>query len=146
MAGLASGEVTVPVAALRGTLPWPVKARVRSGYGRQKDPRFDTVTVHNGLDLAAAAGTPVFAIHEGNVAFADRFRGYGTMVVLDHGNKHHSLYGDLGEIHVRTGERVAAGQLLGTVGATGLDGPGLYFEVRFQGRTEDPATWLTPLP
>jgi septal ring factor EnvC (AmiA/AmiB activator) len=144
VAGLEEGEVSVPVAALRGSLPWPVEGRVRSSFGRHKHPRFDTFTVNNGVEVEARQGTPVFAVHEGTVAFADRFRGYGTMVVVDHGGKHHSLYAHLDEVNVSAGERVAAGQLVGTVGSTGLEGPGLYFEVRFQGKPEDPLGWLVP--
>jgi septal ring factor EnvC (AmiA/AmiB activator) len=86
----------------------------------------------------------VTAVHEGTVAFAERFRGYGLMIVLDHGGKHHTLYAHLADVRVRVGEKVAAGQVLGTVGS-GVVGAGLYFEVRFQGRPEDPAEWLLPL-
>ena len=78
------------------------------------------------------------AVHEGTVAFADRFRGYGLMVVLDHGGKHHTLYAHLGEARVQQGQKVRAGQAIGTVGASGLDGPGLYFEMRFQGKPGRP--------
>ena len=84
------------------------------------------------------------AVHEGTVAFADRFRGYGLMVVLDHGGKHHTLYAHLGDVRVQPGQKVVAGQGLGTVGS-GVEGAGLYFEVRFHGRPEDPTEWLLPL-
>jgi septal ring factor EnvC (AmiA/AmiB activator) len=77
------------------------------------------------------------------VIFAERFKGYGLMVVLDHGAKHHSLYAHLGEAKVAVGQRVSGGEVLGTVGPGGLEGPGLYFEMRFQGRPEDPVDWLT---
>jgi septal ring factor EnvC (AmiA/AmiB activator) len=73
------------------------------------------------------------------VVFADRFRGYGLMVVVDHGGKHHSLYAQLAEIDVVPGQEVAAGAVLGTADAAG---PGVYFEMRFQGRPEDPQGWL----
>jgi septal ring factor EnvC (AmiA/AmiB activator) len=85
----------------------------------------------------------VAAVHEGSVVFAERFKGYGLMVVLDHGGKHHSLYAHLAEARVLLGRKVAAGEILGTVGPGGLEGPGLYFEMRFQGRPEDPVDWLT---
>jgi murein hydrolase activator len=73
--------------------------------------------------------------------FADMFKGYGLMVILDHGGKHHSLYAHLREVRVKQGQRLQAGEVLGTVGA-GLEGAGLYFEMRFQGRPEDPQEWL----
>jgi septal ring factor EnvC (AmiA/AmiB activator) len=84
----------------------------------------------------------VTAVYEGTVVFADRFKGYGLMVAVDHGGKHHTLYAHLGDVAVQVGQKVAAGERLGSVGA-GLEGPGLYFEVRFQGRPEDPAEWLS---
>ena len=141
LAGSGDGEVAVPVAAFRGALPWPAAGRVRSGFGRRKHPRFDTYTVQNGIEIDAPEGGPVVAVHEGTVAFAEHFKGYGLMVVLDHGGKHHSLYAHLAEVAVAVGQRVAAGDPLGTVGQ-GMDGAGLYFEVRFQGRPEDPMEWL----
>jgi murein hydrolase activator len=134
--------VAVPMGAFRGSLPWPVEGKVLAGFGRRKHPRFDTYTVHNGLEIEAAPGTPVCAVHEGTVVFADRFRGYGLLVVIDHGGKHHSLYAQLGEAAVSQGQAVAAGDVVGTAGEGGGEGPGLYFEMRYQGRAEDPADWL----
>jgi murein hydrolase activator len=146
ISGLSEGEATVPITAYRGALPWPVEGKVRSTFGRQKHPRFDTYTVQNGIEIAAPLDAPVTAIHEGRVAFADLFRGYGMLVVLDHGGKHHTLYAHLGEAKVQVGQSVAAGQVLGTVGGSGLEGAGLYFEVRYQGKPQDPAEWLKGLP
>jgi murein hydrolase activator len=139
--GLATGDVQVPLSVYRGALPWPVAGRVRVPFGRRRHPKFDTYTIENGIDIAAPQDAPVAAVYEGVVVFADRFKGYGLMVVLDHGQKHHTLYAHLGEIAVRLGQRVRAGDILGTTGS-GLEGPGLYFEVRFQGRPEDPLEWL----
>jgi septal ring factor EnvC (AmiA/AmiB activator) len=140
--GLTADDVAVPIPAFKGNLPWPVAGRVRIGFGRRKHPKFDTYTIENGIEIAAPEGAAVTAVHEGTVAFADRFRGYGLMVVLDHGGKHHTLYAHLADVRVQPGQQVAAGQVLGVVGSS-VEGPGLYFEVRFQGRPEDPADWLT---
>jgi len=142
--GLSEGDVAVPVAAFKGALPWPTEGRVRSTFGRHKHPKFDTYTIQNGIEIEAPADAPVAAVHEGEVVFAERFKGYGLMVVVDHGGKHHSLYAHLSEARVQTGQKVAAGEVLGTVGSTTLEGPGLYFEMRFQGRPEDPLEWLRP--
>lgn len=141
IAGLAPGDLTVPPAAFKGTLPWPAPGRVRVPFGLRKHPRFDTYTVENGVEIAAPEGSPVVAVYEGRVVFVDRFKGYGLMVVLDHGRKHHTLYAHLAEASVEDGQSVAAGQEIGRSGA-GLEGPGVYFEVRFQGKPEDPAEWL----
>jgi len=140
--GLADGEVEVPLGAFRGSLPWPVAGEVRAGFGRRKHPRFDTYTIHNGIEIAAPPDAPVHAVHGGTVAFAERFRGYGLMVVVDHGGKHHSLYAQLADVQVAPGQAVAAGTVLGTADPAGAAGPGVYFEMRYQGRPEDPESWL----
>jgi len=142
LGGLGPGEVSLPIAAFRGTLRWPLAGPVRTAFGRHKHPKFETYTVQNGIEIAAAADTPVGAVHEGTVVFADLFRGYGLMIVVDHGDKHHTLYAHLAEARVVAGQRVAAGELVGTVGATSLGGPGLYFEVRREGKPQDPLEWL----
>jgi septal ring factor EnvC (AmiA/AmiB activator) len=142
LSGLGGEEVAVPLGAFRGSLPWPVEGRVRAGFGRRKHPRFDTYTVHNGIEIETVPGAEVRAVHEGKVVFAERFRGYGLMVVVDHGGKHYSLYAQLAEVAVTPGEDVAAGTVLGTADPAGPDGPGVYFEMRFQGRPEDPLEWL----
>ncbi len=142
LAGLGGGDVEVPLGAFRGSLPWPVEGAVRTPFGRRKHPRFDTYTIHNGIEIAAAADAPVRAVHDGKVVFADRFRGYGLLVVLDHGGKHYSLYGQLAELAVSNGQDVAAGAVLGHADVAGPDGPGVYFEMRYQGRPEDPEAWL----
>jgi septal ring factor EnvC (AmiA/AmiB activator) len=139
--GLPAEEVAVPAAAFKGALPWPVRGRVRIPFGLRKHPRFDTYTIANGIEIAAPADTPVEAVYDGTVVFADRFKGYGLMVVLDHGGKHHTLYAHLAEAAVQPGQKLAAGARVGTVGPA-LEGSGLYFEVRFQGKPEDPLDWL----
>ena len=82
------------------------------------------------------------AVHEGAVAFADPFSGFGNLVIVDHGAQAFSLYGNLLDIRVKKGALVEVGQILGTVGAT-LTGPaGLYFELRVDGQPVDPVQWL----
>ena len=140
--GLGEGAVAIPVAAFKGSLPWPVRGPVRAGFGRRKHPRFDTYTVHNGIEIASPPGTEVKAIHEGTVVFAERFRGYGLMVVIDHGGRHHSLYAQLSELTTSVGQKVATGDVVGLSGQGGLESPGVYFEMRHGGRPEDPLDWL----
>jgi septal ring factor EnvC (AmiA/AmiB activator) len=142
--GFEGADVALPVAVFRGSLPWPAAGRLKVPFGRRKDAKFDTYTIHNGIEIDAPVDAPVTAVHEGTVVYADRFLGYGLMVVLDHGNKHHTLYARLGDVSVQNGQRVEAGAPLGTVGSPGLQGSGLYFEVRFQGKPEDPVDWLKP--
>jgi murein hydrolase activator len=145
LAGLAEGEAALPLIALKGSLPWPVAGTVRVPFGKRKHPKFDTYTPQNGVEIAAPLETPVAAVHEGTIVFADRFLGYGLLVIVDHGGRHMTLYGHLGETTAAVGARVSAGQSLGTVGP-GLDSPGLYFEVRSQGHPDDPMDWLRKAP
>jgi septal ring factor EnvC (AmiA/AmiB activator) len=142
LSGLATGEVTVPITVFKGALAWPTAGPVRVTFGRHKHPRFDTYTLHNGIEIEAPIETPVAAVHDGTVAFAEPFLGYGLLVILDHGGKNYTLYAHLAESRVRTGQHVAAGAVLGTVGASSVEGPGLYFEVRSQGKPQDPLEWL----
>jgi septal ring factor EnvC (AmiA/AmiB activator) len=113
------------------------------GFGRVTDPRFKTVTLQNGVDIAAPAGAPVRAVAAGRVVHAGWFKGYGNLIIVDHGEGFHSLVAHLASMQTAMGEEVAAGAVLGTVGDSGsLKGPYLYFEVRERGRPVDPRVWL----
>jgi septal ring factor EnvC (AmiA/AmiB activator) len=125
-----------------GILP-PVEGRVRAGFGRQVDPEFGTSVVRHGIEIEAEEGAPVCAVADGRVLFAGWFRGYGQIVIIDHGERSVTVSGYLEEIAVDAGDGVLRGQEIGTVGETGsLAGPGLYFEIRREGRPVDPASWL----
>lgn len=140
--GEAAAPVALPLPAFKGDLGWPVTGRVASAFGRQTDPRFLTAVASNGVVVEAADGTPVLAVHEGTVAFAEPFTGFGNLVIIDHGNLAFSLYGHLAAIDTPVGTRVTSGQPLGTVGPL-LDGtPALYFELRIDGKAVDPLQWL----
>lgn len=131
--------------ALKGKLPRPVKGLIEVGFGKVVNPRFNTVTVQKGLDIRAAAGTPVQAVAEGTVAYAGALRGYGNLLILDHGDGFHTLMAHLSTITPALGATVAAGDVVGEVGDTGsLKGAYLYFEVRKAGQAVDPAPWLAP--
>lgn len=129
--------------ALKGRLPWPVVGRVELGFGKVENPRFHTVTVQKGLDLRAPAGSPVRAVADGKVAFAGWLRGYGNLIVLDHGDGYHTVVAHLGELEHKAGEEVHQGEALGPLGDTGsLKGAYVYFELRHRGVAVDPMIWL----
>lgn len=130
-------------ARLKGRLPQPAPGPITVAFGRVVNPRFNTVTVQNGLDLGARAGAPVRAVAPGRVAHAGWFKGYGNLVIVDHGDGYHTLVAHLASMSTAMGEEVGAGAVLGTVGDSGsLKGPYLYFELRERGRPVDPRPWL----
>lgn len=133
----------VGLGVLRGQLPWPTEGRIVAGFGRQVHPRFGTETFRHGVDIDAAEGAWIRAVHGGTVLYRGWLRGYGNLVILDHGQGYYTLYAHASEVTVEEGERVKAEQGIARVGETGsVDGPRLYFEVRYQGRAEDPQVWL----
>jgi septal ring factor EnvC (AmiA/AmiB activator) len=137
---------TGPFSEQRGKLPDPVRGVLLASYGRVFDPDTRTATFRKGVAWEAPVGTPVHAVASGRVRYAGRFRGYGNVVILDHGADHFTVSAHLDRIDVAMGEAVAAGAPIGTVGETGsLEGPRLYFEIRRGGEALDPATWLATL-
>ena len=141
------GPATSGFGALKGKLPHPAPGVIEVGFGRVVNPRFNTVTVQKGVDIRAPAGTPVKAVAEGTVAYAGWLRGYGNLLILDHGGGYHSLVAHLSSVTPGVGERVAAGDPVGEVGETGsLKGAYLYFEIRRSGQALDPAPWLAAAP
>ena len=125
----------------RGALPWPVLGPVVQVFGRHKDPTYSTYTVCNGLRFDSPVSSPVTAVFPGVVAYAQHFKGYGNMVILDHGNDVYSLVAGLGTIHVRVNQRVTMGMRLGLASPT-TDGGNVYLEFRVGEKPEDPKRWL----
>ena len=121
--------------ASRGKLLFPVAGRA------EVRPAHRDGTDGPGLEIYAAAGTPVRAVFAGRVAFADRYGPYGRIVILDHGDHYYTVSGDLDEIDVKIGQDVGAGERVGTVGDDG-QGAMLYFEVRRGSQTIPPGPWL----
>jgi septal ring factor EnvC (AmiA/AmiB activator) len=133
--GGAAEPVALPLAPFRGSLEWPVAGAVRQRFQHG-------ATAVNGIDIAATEGAPVQAIHDGVVAFADTFAGFGRLVIVDHGGQTFSLYGNLASLDVEKGARVEQGGPVGSVGVAPTGAAGLYFELRVEGRPVDPQLWL----
>ena len=128
---------------LRGKLPWPAKGTLASGFGRQEHPRFHTVTFNRGIEIAAPQGRDIVAVAEGTAIYADWFKGYGRLVILDHGGGYFTLYAHCADLLVKSGDAVPGGQVIAKVGDSGsLEGPQLYFELRHKGKPQDPLAWL----
>ena len=134
--------VKLPIRAFRGDLPWPIAGQVSARFGRQSAGRFGTSIVRNGIEVAAAEGAVATAVHEGTVAFAAPFSGFGTMVIVDHGQAAFTVYGHLLDASVSTGTNVSRGAPLGHIGLSPSGGAALYFEVRIDGRPVNPLEWL----
>jgi septal ring factor EnvC (AmiA/AmiB activator) len=131
----------------RGQLPWPAEGRVVTGFGRETHPRFGTETVRSGIDIEAPDGAPIRAVATGAVAYRGWLKGYGNLLVLDHGDGYYTLYAHASQILVNEGDQVKGGELVGRVGDTGsVEGPRLHFEVRYQSLAEDPQLWLRRRP
>ncbi len=129
--------------ARKGQLPFPVKGLIEVGFGKVVNPRFNTVTVQKGIDLRASPGVTVSSVGSGTVAWSGWLKGYGNLVIVDHGSGYHSLYAHLSVMQVEVGNEVEEGEALGEVGDTGsLKGAYLYFEIRKQGQAIDPLPWL----
>lgn len=135
----------LPLAAFKGDFDWPVAGRLAAPFGEQRDARFGTVLPRKGVDIAAPEHTPVLALHEGRVVFADEFAGLGRLVIVDHGGNAFSLYGHLGTFTVSRGDTVARGSRVGTVGPAMPGTAGTYFELRIDGQPVDPLEWLKPI-
>ena len=139
------GTPGVGLGAMRGRLEWPAPGRVVEEYGTRINPRFGTKTFRNGIDIDAAEGSNVHVVFPGHVLYTGWFRGYGNLIIVDHGSEYYTLYAHVADMKVAEGDDVRQGQVIGTVGDTGsLQGPRLYFEVRYQGKPQDPANWLKP--
>jgi septal ring factor EnvC (AmiA/AmiB activator) len=117
-----------PFASLRGKLPWPVQGKAE----RQRE----------GLHIRAARGTKVRAVAHGRIAYANWLRGYGLLVIIDHGNGWMSLYGGNESVLASAGDWVNAGQPIATAGASASDDAGVYFGLRHHGKAVNPLPWL----
>jgi septal ring factor EnvC (AmiA/AmiB activator) len=96
----------------------------------------------NGIQFTATEGSPVRAVHDGSIAFAGPFTGYGTLVIVDHGAQTFTLYGQLGASQVERAAKVEQGDVIGTAGRVLVGIAGIYFEMRVDGKAVDPLEWL----
>jgi septal ring factor EnvC (AmiA/AmiB activator) len=129
-----------PITAAKGKLPWPLDGKLTRRFGSRHE--LGDLT-YEGLTISAPAGTEVHAVHHGRVVFADWFGSSGLLLILDHGDGYMSLYAHNQELYAAVGEWVGSGAVISAAGNTGgQSDSGLYFEIRHNGRAEDPARWL----
>ena len=122
---------------------WPVDGPLMSSFGQRSDPFSGEGAWHAGVDISAPSGTSVRATADGVVTFADRFGGYGRLVVVDHGNGFETYYAHLSRVDVIEGQEIRQGEFLGAVGATGrVTAPHLHYEVRIHKAPVNPYRYL----
>lgn len=128
--------------ARKGRLPWPVEGTIRIGFGTGRHPELGTMYDSHGIEIAAAGEKPIRAVAPGRVLFANWFKGYGNLLIIDHGDSYYSLYAQASRLSSKVGDLLAAGEVLGYSGLEGSKG--VYFEIRRGGTPVDPLAWLLP--
>lgn len=130
-------------ASQKGRLSIPVRGEIVSTFGRHKHPEFNSYTVSNGISIVAPAGAEIRPVYDGQVIFADYFKGYGNLVIVDHGGGFFTLYGHASRIIKKAGSLVTRNEVVASVGdVDSVRGPMLYFEIRYQGKPVDPLPWF----
>jgi septal ring factor EnvC (AmiA/AmiB activator) len=129
--------------AHKGLLIIPVTGRIASLFGPYKNRKYDITNFRSGIDIKADKGEPVRSVFQGKVLYSSWFKGYGNMIIIDHGNNYYTIYAHLEETFKSKGDAVETREVIATVGDTGsIGGAKLYFEVRHHGKPENPLEWL----
>ncbi|HBM27949.1 MAG TPA: peptidase M23 [Halomonas sp.] len=137
LARLAEPTPTTHITRTQGDLPWPVQGSITASFQRRDGVHY------NGIVIQASEGTAVTAVHSGRVVFADWMRGFGNLLIIDHGDQIMTLYAHLQQFSARPGQQVNRGDAIGRVGNSGgQPRPALYFEVRRGGEPINPQRWI----
>ena len=129
--------------AHKGLLMMPVSGKIINLFGPYKNPKYDIINFRNGIDIKADYGEPIRSVFKGKVIYSNWFKGYGNMIIIDHGNSYYTVYAHMEETFKSKGDNVVAGEVIATVGDTGsMMGAKLYFEVRHHGKPMNPLKWL----
>ena len=129
--------------SFKGLLKMPVKGKIICFFGRHTNSQSKTVNFKTGIDIKADRGEPIYSVYDGQILYSRWFKGYGNMIIIDHGNHFYTVYAHAEELFKAKGDYVEAGEVIATVGDTGsMIGPKLYFEVRHHGRPVNPLEWL----
>lgn len=136
-------SLVVTLKPKKGILSLPIQGELISKYGRQKNTDFNTYTFNSGIDISAPLGEVVHASGSGEVIYAGSIKGYGQIIIIDHGGRVTTLYAHLSKILIAIGDKVKKEQIIGQVGDSGgVPSPRLHFEVRVEGKPTDPMDWL----
>jgi septal ring factor EnvC (AmiA/AmiB activator) len=139
IAFLPTPSQVIPFARLKGKMILPAVGKISNRFG---SPLTRGKLSWNGLFIAAAEGQPVYAVHYGRVVFSGWLRGFGLLLIINHGEGYMSLYGHNQSLHREIGDWVDAGEIIASTGNSGgLPRSGLYFEIRYGGKPRDPQIW-----
>jgi septal ring factor EnvC (AmiA/AmiB activator) len=127
----------------KGLLIMPVNGKITSLFGSYEHPQYHVTNFRSGIDIQVEKGEPVLAVFRGKVLYSDWFKGYGNMMIIDHGENYYTIYAHLEEAFKSKGDGVDAGEVIATAGDSGsMTGSKLYFEVRHRGTPLDPLKWI----
>ncbi|MBW1697293.1 MAG: peptidoglycan DD-metalloendopeptidase family protein [Deltaproteobacteria bacterium] len=129
--------------SLKGSLKMPVNGTIVSRFGAYTHSRFNLKGFRSGIHIKADRGEPIRAVFEGIIIYSNWFKGYGNMIIIDHGNSYYTVYAHAEELFKSKGDKVQKEEVIGTVGDTGsMVGTRLYFEVRHHGKPLNPLQWI----
>ncbi len=135
--------VQLTFSAYKGLLIMPVKGNIVHLFGPYKNKQYNVTNFRSGIDIRAEKGEPIRAVFKGRVIYSSWFKGYGNMIIIDHGKNYYTIYAHLEETFKSKGDTVETREVIATVGDTGsLEGAKLYFEVRHHGKPQNPLEWL----
>ena len=128
---------------LKGLLKIPVKGTIVTGFGSYLNTKLNVLNFRSGIDIKTDRGEPIRAVSAGRIIYASWFKGYGNMIIIDHGNSYYTVYAHVEEFFKAKGDGVESDEVIATAGDTGsMIGSGLYFEVRHHGKPQDPMEWI----
>lgn len=128
----------------KGLLSWPVAGRISIPFGKGRLPKLGTLYDSQGIEIEVSGNRAIHAVWGGRVIFANPFKGYGNMIIVDHGDNFYTLYAQASRLQKKVGDPVEVGELLGYPGYEDADS--VYFEIRHRGTPLDPLVWLKPRP
>lgn len=142
-AGKKSAAPGTGFAAMKGRLPPPARGTVTTYFGKNNQGKFGLTTRADGIDIRTLAGAEISAIHKGKVVYVGQLRGYGNLLIIDHGQQYYSLVSRAAEFYKKVGDSVTAGEVVGVMNDQGgLLGEGLHFEIRHGADSQDPLEWV----
>ena len=128
---------------IKGKLNWPIKGKVVSFFGKKRSTKFDTYIINNGIKIQPGNSDQIKSIYPGEVVFADYYKGYGNLIIIQHAKNLYTLYGHCEKMFKQKGDNVSEGEVISLAGDSGsTEGKSLYFEIRTQLKPQDPLEWL----